>query len=205
MRTIHKSPPGEVVDDGWLFRWREAASMVSSEELQQLWGRALAGEIRSPGSCPLRTLEFLKNLSHGEAQETARLARFVIHTNLIVREPPSKTILEAEGITDGFLLKFQDLGLASGVGDIEGVGWYREIHFSESEQFQGGLMAYNRLLLVTHEDPTKELEFYGCFMTSLGRQVLRSGSFKPHEGYLRGVAKATASKGFKVYLAHLKI
>ena len=199
-----QEPPEEVVDDDWLFRWREAASMVSSEELQQLWGRALAGEFRSPGSCSLRTLEFLKNLSHGEAQEIARLARFVINTDLIVKEPASKTILEAEGITDGFLLKLQDLGIVSGLGDIEGVGWYREISSSESEQFRSGLVAYNRVLLVTHEDSTKKLALYGCFMTSLGRQVLKLGSFKPHEGYLRGVARAIAGKGFKVYLAHFE-
>ena len=37
---------------------------MSSEELQTLWGRTLAGEIKSPGSYSLRTLDFLKNLSH---------------------------------------------------------------------------------------------------------------------------------------------
>lgn len=199
-----QEPTEEVVDDDWLFRWREAASMVSSEELQQLWGQALAGEIRSPGSCSLRTLEFLKNLSHGEAQEIARLAGFVINTDLIVKEPASMAILEVEGITDGFLLKLQDLGIVSGLGDIEGVGWYREIGSSESERFKRGLVAYDRVLLVNHEDSKKKLELNGCFVTSLGRQVLKLGSFKPHEGYLRGVAKAIAGKGFKVYLARFE-
>ena len=199
-----QDPPEEVVDDDWLFRWREAASMVSSEELQQLWGRALAGEIKSPGSCSLRTLEFLKNLSHDEAQEISDLARFVISTDLIVSEPASKAILEAKGITDRFLLKLQDLGVVSGLEGIEGVGWYREIGSSESEQFTRGLVAYDRVLLVRHEDSTKKLKLNGCFVTSLGQQVLKLGSFKPHEGYLRGVGKAIARKGFKVYLARFQ-
>ena len=55
-----QTPPDRTVDEDWLFRWRDAASVVSSEELQTLWGRVLAGEIKSPGSFSLRTLEFLK-------------------------------------------------------------------------------------------------------------------------------------------------
>ena len=45
-----QTPPDRTVDEDWLFRWRDAASVVSSEELQTLWGRVLAGEIKSPGS-----------------------------------------------------------------------------------------------------------------------------------------------------------
>ena len=47
---------------------------MSSEELQTLWGRVLAGEIKSPGTFSLRTLEFLKNTSHEEALKIAKLA-----------------------------------------------------------------------------------------------------------------------------------
>ena len=42
-----QEPPARTVDEDWLFRWRDAASLVSSEELQALWGRVLAGEIKS--------------------------------------------------------------------------------------------------------------------------------------------------------------
>ena len=63
-----QEPPDRMVDDDWLFRWRDSAGKVSSEELQALWGRVLAGEIKSPGTFSLRTLEFLKNLSQGEAR-----------------------------------------------------------------------------------------------------------------------------------------
>ncbi len=196
-----QEPPEQLVDDDWLFRWREAASMVSSDELQALWGRALAGEIKSPGSCSLRTLEFLKNLSHSEASDIAKLSPFVIDGDLIVRESEVKELMDSEGITDGFLLRLQTLGIVSG---LEGIGWHREITSLESEGFTRGLVAYDRVLVVTHDDSTMKLNLSGCFLTDLGRQVLRLGSFEPHEGYLRGVGKEIAGKGFKVNIAHFE-
>ena len=45
-----QKPPDRRVDEDWLFRWRDSASKVSVAELQALWGRVLAGEIKSPGT-----------------------------------------------------------------------------------------------------------------------------------------------------------
>jgi hypothetical protein len=36
-----QTPPESRIDDDWLFRWRDSASTVSSEELQNLLGRLL--------------------------------------------------------------------------------------------------------------------------------------------------------------------
>ena len=94
-----QAPPARTVDDDWLFRWRDAASVVSSEELQTLWGRVLAGEIKSPGSFSLRTLDFLKNTSHEEALQIAKLAPFVLGGSHIFND---KKLLNFEGITFSF-------------------------------------------------------------------------------------------------------
>jgi hypothetical protein len=47
--------PEKSVDQDWLSNWRDSAEKVSSEELQQLWGKILAGEVKSPGRYSLRT------------------------------------------------------------------------------------------------------------------------------------------------------
>ena len=101
-----QTPPDRTVDEDWLFRWRDAAGTVSSEELQTLWGRALAGEIKSPGSFSLRTLEFLKNISHEEALKIAKSAPFVINNSFILR---NEKLLDSEGIPFRFLLDLQNL------------------------------------------------------------------------------------------------
>ena len=103
-----QTPPERKVDDDWLFRWRDSASTVSSEELQALWGRMLAGEIKSPGSFSLRTLEFLKNLSHEEALQIAKVSPFVIDGDAIFRG--NEQLVRSEGITLGFRVIVKSCG-----------------------------------------------------------------------------------------------
>ena len=53
----------EPLDEDWTNRFFNIAEDISSDEMQALWGRILAGEIKEPKSYSLRTLELLKNLS----------------------------------------------------------------------------------------------------------------------------------------------
>ena len=189
-----QTPPERKVDDDWLFRWRDAASTVSSEELQTLWGQVLAGEIKSPGSFSLRTLEFLKNLSHKEALQIAKVSPFVI-SNVIFRG--NNQLLESEGITVSFLLNLQNLGVVSGVG----AGLKQKFHSLATEKFEQALVSYNRVLIVTHEDASKKISLEIYTLTLLGEQILELGSFKPHEVYLRSVGQTICRQGFKVHIA----
>lgn len=110
-----QSPPESSVSDDWLFRWSDSASQVSAEELQYLWGRLLADEIKSPGSYSLRTLEFLRNLSQREAEAIAKLSEFVVDT-YIFRD--ATELLEKSGVTYGFLMNMQQIGVLAGVEAI---------------------------------------------------------------------------------------
>lgn len=58
----------EPVDADWITRFFETVEDVSEEQMQNLWGKILAGEVKSPGSFSLRTLEVLRNLKKDEAE-----------------------------------------------------------------------------------------------------------------------------------------
>src|SRR5690554_3131042 len=62
---LKDEPPvtDEPIDEDWKTRFFNIAEEVSNEEMQALWGRILAGEIKKPKSYSLRTLEVLRNLS----------------------------------------------------------------------------------------------------------------------------------------------
>lgn len=60
--------PEEPVDFDWLMRFKDAAKNVSTEEMQFIWAKILAGEYQKPGCISLRTLEVVKNLSKEEAE-----------------------------------------------------------------------------------------------------------------------------------------
>lgn len=68
----------EPVNEDWTTRFFNIVEDVSDEEMQQLWGRILAGEVRQPKSYSLRTLELLKNLSKREAEAFTKASDFVI-------------------------------------------------------------------------------------------------------------------------------
>ncbi len=190
-----QQPPSETIDDDWLYRWRDCASSVSTEELQSMWGSLLAGEVKSPGSFSLRALEFLRNLSQAEAEAIARLSRFVVG-DVIFRG--NQEFLDHEGITYGFLLEMQQLGIVSG---IEALGMNVTWGSVSNETFIQPLISHGKVLLAKHDDSSRKLTLPACQLTSIGRQILRLGHFEPHDEYLRKVGEAIKSQGFEAELA----
>lgn len=66
------------LDEDWLNIFEQYAENASSERLQDLWSKTLAGEIRAPKSFSLATLRFIAELD----QETAAL--FEKHSGAII-------------------------------------------------------------------------------------------------------------------------
>lgn len=68
----------EPVDPDWATRFFDIAQDISNEQMQDLWGRILAGEIKQPRSFSLRTLETLRNITSEEAQLFEKIAQYVM-------------------------------------------------------------------------------------------------------------------------------
>ena len=62
-----KEVQDHAVDHDWTARFFNDVQDVSSEEMQRLWAKILAGEVESPGSASLRTMSILKGLDRGTA------------------------------------------------------------------------------------------------------------------------------------------
>lgn len=189
-----QEPSTAKVSDDWLFRWRDYAAGVSSNELQSLWGKVLAGEVKSPGRYSLRTLEFLRNLSPDEAKAIEKVSPFVVN-NVIFRG--DKKLLASEGVTFSLLLALQELGIVSGV---EALGLEMTWPSLSQDRFQQVLVSYGRVLLVTHADPARTLRVQMYQLTTLGRQILRLGTFQANEVYLRALGETIKGQGFDVQI-----
>lgn len=70
----------ENVDFDWIMRFFNAVGNISNDNMQQFWGKVLAGEVRKPGCCSLRTLDILWNMSQMEAETFDKLCRYVVHS-----------------------------------------------------------------------------------------------------------------------------
>lgn len=69
------------IDKDWLTRFFVTVEDISNEEMQNIWAKILAGEIKRSGSFSLRTLDTLKNLTKREAEIFSKAARLAISHN----------------------------------------------------------------------------------------------------------------------------
>ncbi|MFO1505691.1 MAG: DUF2806 domain-containing protein [Lysobacterales bacterium] len=188
-------PPDAKVSGDWLYRWRDNASQVSTEELQNLWGRLLAGEVKAPGTYSLRTLECLRNLSQQEAEGVSKLSQFVIE-GTIYRQ--AQELLEAQGVDFSTLLYMQQIGILSGV---EAIGLEVTWASLDSMKFIRALKCNSVALVVTAENPDLKIKLPIYQLTGVGTQVLGLGRFEPNVAYLEKVAEHLKCQRVEVELA----
>jgi hypothetical protein len=183
----------EAVNPDWLFRWRDSAADVSNKELQILWGKILAGEVKAPGTFSLRTVDFLKNISKEEAEEIAKLAPYIISGSIWRTDD-----LEQKGLPYGYMLRMQELGILNG---IEAANLTQTISSVNSSHFIAHLIGTDRLLVVQHDDPKKTITLSCYRLTTVGAEIMKLCSATSDKDYLRSLGITLAKDGFKVLMA----
>jgi len=76
----------EPVDEGWKNRFFNIIEEVTDDDMREIWGRVLAGEVKRPKSYSLRTMEILRNLAKEEATLFVKASRFYIEQDFICTE-----------------------------------------------------------------------------------------------------------------------
>ena len=71
------------LDDDWLNVFERYAEDASTERMQKLWGRVLAGEVRKPGRYSIRTLLFLSEFSQADALAFADFSKYVFRDSAV--------------------------------------------------------------------------------------------------------------------------
>jgi hypothetical protein len=103
------------IEDDWLNLFSRLAEDKSSEELQSLFGKILAGEIKRPGSFSLRTIQLLGTLSKKDAETVSDCFSFVL--NGLILPFRSSEVLEPSLAVRLFM---ENLGLAGHPNKIGG-------------------------------------------------------------------------------------
>jgi Protein of unknown function (DUF2806) len=181
--------PDTKPEDDWLYRWRDYAASVSAESLQLLWGRVLAGEIKAPGSFPLRFLNFLHNLDQREAELISRVMPFVIGGAWLPRDW-GKVELEAAGIGFDSLLELQQLGVLSGADSLG-----LSITFGSDKSPLVILLRAHQFAIQAKSPTRSNIPMSCCLLTPIGKQICKLGNFLANENYVIGVAKSIKALG----------
>lgn len=193
--------PDRAPEEDWLYRWRDYAASVSSEDLQLIWGRVLAGEFKQPGTFPLRFLNFLHNLDREDAVVVARVMPSVLEEKWVTTQVPQDSCDRAIG-TDTLML-LQELGVVAGG---TGVG----VKYSENVNGRFGALIRARDLGVWVEHaggsaPAVYLQLRVHPLTVIGKYLLKLGNFSADREYLKAFGRTLQDKGkgWKVFVGEL--
>jgi hypothetical protein len=172
-----------LIDDDWLNIFERFAEDASSERMQGLWSRVLAGEIRKPGRYSSRTLRFLSEFSQADAlsfEEYARIALFDFIPKLLAIPETKDNIID--------LLDLEAAGLIS---DPSGLGLTRTSTFNES-----GLahIIDGDFILMFRGAPGTTMQVTVIALTPLGREVLHLMPGRDIPSAMRLVGKAMKSE-----------
>ena len=168
----------EPVSQDWMTRFFNSVEDISDEDMQTLWARILAGEIKQPKSYSLRTLETLKNLSKHEAELFEKVATLAtrMHGDLFLT---CKTeILRRYEISYDAILCLDECGLINSDGMVS---YNHKISINDSV----AIFSKSKLLLLkgTSERPT--MISIGVFgLTQAGKELYSILECDSNESYL---------------------
>lgn len=171
------------LDEDWLNVFERFAEDASSERLQDLWGRVLAGEIRKPGQFSSRTLRFLSEFSQADAQlfeEFSKSAFCDVAPVHMVKPKDNKDIRK--------LVHLEATGLIQGAS---GIGLQRNLSFDHKGY---AIVSEGDLAIVFKREPGTSISQEIVLLTPLGQELL---SLVPTRD-LKVVARAVAS-GMRVH------
>ena len=210
-----KDVPDNETDHDWTARFFGEVQDVSSEEMQSLWAKVLAGEIERPGSTSIQTLSILRNLglataivfrrfcsvcvsvsfeshfSDGESSFSGKQRSGECSTNHMGSTSARSTLLNEHGLIISDYNSWFDYNVS-----IE--PWSSTTKLGQVVcpfSFQD---KYWVLSPTAERAANKEFQLSGVALTSSGRELSQVVNLEPMDGYAEALTKFFASKNLRM-------
>lgn len=194
--SIIDSSPDSKPSNDWMHRWKGYTKKNTDEEILNLWGRILAGEVASPGKYNYRFLSFLDTLTSTDALLISDLAKMCIG-NFYVRSKGGNDEISMEN-----LLYLQSLGVIQGV---ESFGLQRSFSSTRANKFELFVPGKTLGILIEHDDPTKILSLSNtCGLTDIGLAAVALCQVETSLEYGRNLVKLLNGQNFNSKLARFQ-
>lgn len=180
-------------DPDWAARFFDIAQDVSSEHLQKLWARILAGEVETPGRTSLRTLSLLKNVSQPEAKQFEALMQYRIGNFIFLKgcRAVSGDRFEAAMVHLAHVGLLHSGWGPSPVVKLDPQGTWRTLHHGHMLTIEGTSGSQVKV--------TMEM----ILLTASGQELAGLGDHQPNLDYLAHFAGFLAKQGYVLKLAHV--
>ena len=173
------------VDEDWTSRFFDYAEDISNEDMQGLWGKILAGEIKKPKSYSLRTLDILRNLSTEEAEIFIKFGSLAIQSGGIafLLNIKKEKLLEEE-----YQLKFIEKLLLEELGLLAANDLQYKLAKTDDKPSQT-VFINNATIIVQDKLANKpEQQLQVLVFTKIGQELLQLVKAEPQKEYLQLLA-----------------
>jgi len=190
----------EPVDDDWTSRFFRIVEDISNEEMQALWGRILAGEIKQPKSYSLRTLELIRNLSKNEADIFMKVANFAVKsgkTNYIFKGKDEKILSEK------FSINYGEIALLTEVGLIQPGAFVNHQILQQQNESQRVFTSGNIIIIVKVKANTPNILIPVYVFSNSGNELIKLIKSNPPFEYLTSVANSIKSENVEVKYGYI--
>lgn len=178
------------VDDDWLATYMDKVKMISDLDFQLMWSKILVGEIESPGSFSIRTLENLKRMSKRDAETLLKLAAvsfYVGNSAYISNKLPAGIKLDdIMRVAECGLMSETSVNLSVKVGTNQKANIYTKNIFGNIE-------------VKEHQELTIDLSVY-CFTVS-GVELLSAINYESDDNMIKELKKDLESRYEKINIS----
>ena len=205
--------PQHEPDHDWTARFFDEVQDISSEGMQALWARVLAGEVERPGSTSIHALDVLRNLD----QRAAQLFETLCSLSVTIRIEPNELIdsrvlslggnasdnaLEPYGLNFGHLNTLNEHGLIISdynswrdcrISVVPGIPENKGLVLPFTFQGQSWVLVPKAI----QRNPA-ELRLSGVALTRAGRELSRVVSPMTRSDYAQALAKFFLSKNLQL-------
>lgn len=177
--TVSDTP----VDDDWATRLFSIAKDVNSEEMQYLWGKILAGEIISPGSFSLRTLETVRNMNRKDAETFQKVLPLIVRNSGIYFISSDSDLDSQYGVSYYDVLVLDECGLMNSSGTLS-------LNLTLTGHMQHHCESNERIVVFKSNDAMEKKISFGIYtLTNAGIELYNILQYTANNEYFLNLAK----------------
>lgn len=179
----------EPIDADWISRFFNIVEDVSNEDMQALWGKILAGEVKKPKTFSLRTLDLLRNLSQEEAVIFNTVAHYAVSNSKgsYIFKGIDNWVLHSFNISFSDILLLMEAGILS--SSESGFATYNKPTKPDLAPYVFG----SKVLVISRNEESECLHIPMYFFTSSGSELLKLVTINPPFEYVKALAKTCQS------------
>lgn len=199
---LRNEPPitDEPLDEDWTTRFFRIIEDVSNEEMQALWGKILAGEIKQPKSYSLRTLELIRNLCQNDADVFMKVAKFAIKSDksYYLYKGNNEDKLKSE-----FDINYKDMALLTEIGLIQPGTFVHQQFLQQPTDSERILIAGNVILFIKIKANTPTIMMPVNVFSNAGNELMKLINPAPPMNYLSYLANSIKNENVEVQYANV--